>query len=460
MGISDWSHFRRRILKLASLAWACGILASTSSAQWPTPSGRSPSAPCPPGQVSGNHWSPNFANQGFPSLGSFSCEAQPQGSVLAHQPYGNLPVQPYGNLPVQPYGSLPYASVPDQAYGAARAPASMPATGGADGQLPMWAVSPYDAAGQIPCGPQYAYGPAMVGPATGACCAPLPVNRFYGGFEFLWMRAHFDQNVAMIIDPPVGNILVPFDYDFQFTPRTWLGWQGCDGGGFRATYWRFDSSAATESATAVPGAQPVYVFVYGAGGNLTRNAYGDPGETLVSNHSLTLQALDLEATQRFNLSALQCVVGAGVRLADMDQHMRGDIYDAGNALWEVVTNDLSFRGVGPTASLQLWRPLANTRLAGFSGMRGAVLYSETRQAIYEMKDAYVNEVQDVAEAHEMLSMGEMSIGLQYTHSLGQRAQVFARGSYEGQVWFDVGGPVDSHSTVGLDGIGLATGLIF
>lgn len=454
MGISNWSHFRKRILHVASLALACGMLESTGTAQWPTQGMPSNDAACAPGQApsnpSNNHWSANFANQGFPSLGNFSCEAQSQGGVVSQPPQGTLPVQPYSNMP--------YAMAPSQAYAAAPAQCAMPTVGDTGGQFPMWAESPYSVIGQAPygsqlgCGPQYiygpdAYGPALVGPGASVCCAPLPVNRFYGGFEFLWMRAHFDQNVAMIVDPPAGDVTVPFDYDFKFTPRTWLGWQGRDGGGFRATYWRFDSSAATERATAVPGAEPVFVFVYGAGGNLTRNAYGDVGETLVSNHSLTLQALDLEGTQRFSLASLQCVAGAGVRLADMDQHMRADIYDTGNALWEVVTNDLSFRGVGPTASLQAWRPVGNTRFAGFSGMRGALLFSETRQSIYEMKDAYLNEVQDIAETREILSMGEMSVGLQYTHNLGQRAQVFARGSYEGQVWFDVGGPVDSSSTL-------------
>jgi hypothetical protein len=287
-----------------------------------------------------------------------------------------------------------------------------------------------------------------------------PIHRWHVGFEFLWMRAHFDQNVAMIIDPPIGNRLVPFNYDFQLAPRTWLGWQGCNGGGLRVTYWQFNDNAATERATAVAGATPVYLFVYGAGGNLTRNAYADLGETLISDHSLALQALDLEATQRFGLGPLQCMAGVGIRLADMDQNLRGEVYDATNSLWEIVTNDLSFQGAGPTLSLQAFRPMGTSRFSMFGGLRGAMLYSKTRQAIYEMKDGYANELVDTANAHEMLSMGEMSVGLQYMQPLGPRSEFFARSSYEGQAWFDVGGPVDSHSTVALDGLGFAIGLLY
>jgi hypothetical protein len=53
----------------------------------------------------------------------------------------------------------------------------------------------------------------------------VAASAFYGGFEFLWMRANFDQNVALIIDPPVGNTAVAFDYDYELSPRSWLGWE-------------------------------------------------------------------------------------------------------------------------------------------------------------------------------------------------------------------------------------------
>ncbi len=111
----------------------------------------------------------------------------------------------------------------------------------------------------------------------------------------------------MIVDPPVGNTLVPFEYDYQLSPRAWLGWQSCNGLGFRATYFRFDESANREAVTAVAGATPVYLFVYGAGGNLSRNANANVGQTLVSNHSLKLGSLDLEATQFFRWRHSQAI---------------------------------------------------------------------------------------------------------------------------------------------------------
>ncbi|TWT93945.1 Lpg1974 family pore-forming outer membrane protein [Stieleria varia] len=298
----------------------------------------------------------------------------------------------------------------------------------------------------------------VVAPAYRPFAADL--GGLYGGFEFLWMRASFDQNVALIIDPPVGNTLVPFDYGYRLSPRTWLGWESCQGGGFRATYFGFDHQPAAESVTAVAGATPVYVFVYGAGGNLSRNAQAVVGQTLTSQHELTLHALDLEATQRFRWHTLRGVVGGGVRLASIDQRLSGQVRDGAGALQEAVSNSLELSGAGPTLSLQLTRRVASSRLEIYGGLRGSLLMSETSQRIYEMKGAFTTELEDRATQREVLTSLDMAIGLQWTQPFVNHSQWFVRSGYEVQAWFDAGGPVDSHSTIGLDAISLALGLQF
>lgn len=302
-------------------------------------------------------------------------------------------------------------------------------------------------------------------PATQGACQPIaPLSDsfrgLYGGFEFLWMRANFDQNVALIIDPPVGNTSVPFDYSYELSPRVWLGWESCRGGGFRSTYFRFDEAADTESVTAVAGSTPVFLYVYGAGGNLSRNAEANVGEALTSNHQLKIEALDFEATQRLNWNSLRATLGGGVRIARMDQYTRGDVRDGAGALQESVSNDLKWTGAGPTVSLQIRRALAESRLSMFGGLRGSLLMGETQQKIYEMKGAFTTELEDAATQHEILTAMEMSIGLQWTQSIGRYSRWFARGGYETQAWFDAGGPVDSSSTVSLDAVTFAIGMQF
>lgn len=283
---------------------------------------------------------------------------------------------------------------------------------------------------------------------------------FQGGVDFLWMRASFDQNVAMIIDPPVGNRLVPFDYEFSLRPRAWLSWQIECGRGVRASYFRFDEAARTESAAAVPGATPVYLFVSGAGGNLSRNAYADLGETLVSNHRLQIQSLDLEATQRTQWSSLTALVGFGLRLADMEQHLRADGYQPGGILEEAVTNDLSFVGAGPTVSLQVNRGFFAAPIGLYGNARGSLLVAHSEQQIYEMKNAGANELVDVAEQREVLTNLELGVGLQYSQCIHQRLAMYCRAGHETQVWFDAGGPVDSRSTMALDGFVFSVGTLY
>lgn len=282
----------------------------------------------------------------------------------------------------------------------------------------------------------------------------------YGGIEFLWMRANFDQNVAMIVDPPVGNTLVPFEYGYELSPRAWFGWQSCGGTGFRATYFRFDESANTEAVTAVAGATPVYLFVYGAGGNLSRNANANVGQTLISNHSLELNSLDLEATQVVRWKQTRVLFGLGVRITDMHQTARGDVFNPGGTLEETVRNDLKFQGAGPTASAHLTRGVGASPFGIFAQTRGSLVIADTEQRIYEMKGAFTTELEDIAIQREVLGNLEFGLGIQYSQSIGRSAGMFVRAGYECQLWLDAGGPVDSHSAVGLDGITLAAGVQF
>ncbi|SMP59700.1 hypothetical protein SAMN06265222_106265 [Neorhodopirellula lusitana] len=315
--------------------------------------------------------------------------------------------------------------------------------------------------GQVACGPSNAVGQgsdAYFG--RGLLGQRLAASGLYGGIEFLWMRASFDQNVALIIDPPVGNTLVPFDYSMDLTPRAWLGVQNCNGLGFRTTYFRFDDSAATESVTAVVGATPVYLYVYGAGGNLSRNANANVGQTLVSDHSLNLQAVDLEATQVFQFRQMRALLGLGIRIADMDQHLRGEVYNADGSLEEAVSNRLKFTGAGPTVSAQVTRCLGASPFSLYASGRASLLMADTEQRIYEMKGAYTTELEDIADQREVLGNFEMSLGLQYGQSIGRSAGLFVRAGYETQLWLDAGGPVNSHSSIGLDGVSFATGVNF
>lgn len=285
-----------------------------------------------------------------------------------------------------------------------------------------------------------------------------PCGGLLGGVELIWIRPNFDQNVAMVVDPPIGNKSVPFEYGYRLSPRVWLGWQNRGGTGIRATYFQIDEAADSESITAVAGATPVYLFVYGAGGNLSRNAYANTGQTLTSNHALKLNSLDLEATQLHCWRQSRAIFGLGVRIANIQQTMRAEAFTPGGTLEEAVGNQLDFSGAGPTVSAQLSRGIGASRFGFFASTRASLLMSETEQRIYEMKGAYTTELEDIAIQRKILSNFELGLGLQFAQPLGRMAVLSVRVGCECQVWFDTGGPVDSRSNLGFDGITLAMGV--
>ena len=202
----------------------------------------------------------------------------------------------------------------------------------------------------------------------------------------------------------------------------------------------------------------MYVFVDWAGSDTHRSAYADLGETLTSHHRLESEATDLELTQQFGFASMRLLAGAGVRIASMEQRFRAEVFNAGGGLEEVVTNDLDFDGAGPTVSLLAARSLATSCFSVYGRMRGSLLIGETDQTIFEMKNAGVDQVADVARQREVLTVAELAIGVQYSRPLGSYAHWFLRSGYECQAWLDAGGPVDSDSTISLDGISLAAGL--
>ncbi len=287
----------------------------------------------------------------------------------------------------------------------------------------------------------------------------------FGGVKLAWLRPTFDKNVAMIVDPPIGNTQTSFDNTFHLAPRAWLGWQDDSGNGFRASYFRFEHEAPTEAFTAVAGFTPVYLNIYGAGGNLTRNANANVGQTLVSDHSVLLQTLDFEATQPINWRTCTGICGVGVRVAEINQDLLANVYNPDNSLEEAVGNNLRVTGAGPTVSALLANRLGGHPFGGYIAGRSSLIIANSEQSIYEMKGAYTTELVDISNQRRMLGNFELGLGLQFARCVGRATShaarppvLFARAGYEAQLWLDVGGPIDADGALGLDGVSFALGV--
>jgi len=294
---------------------------------------------------------------------------------------------------------------------------------------------------------------------SSSCCEPCCERcGFYAGFAVVWIRPHFQENTSYIVDPPPDdNVVVPFDYDYEITPRIWMGFQSASGLGMRSRYWEFDHDTGPMSQTATATTAPIFVEVYGARSNIARNAFAADTETMTTTHSLRLNAFDLEATKAFHPGTSSMLLGFGLRYAKMKQKFRAEVTTAADVIDELVVHDHGFEGFGPTVSLEVIHPFGDGGFDLYGALRASVLFGDAYQDILEIKNAGADVGRDSYRGEETLSIAEIAMGVQYSYETSGGTLYFVRGGYEGQIWFDAGGPIGTTGDMALEGLSLAFG---
>lgn len=121
-----------------------------------------------------------------------------------------------------------------------------------------------------------------------ACCGFACSNSccndcgFFGRVDLVFAKPYFTDGIA-----PGDS-----DYDFSFTPRFILGYEGGGGGGIRARYWWFDDVSSVADGTA--------------------------NMNLGAQTQLKVDVYDLEFTRELRWRYVQGTLFGGVRYADID----------------------------------------------------------------------------------------------------------------------------------------------
>lgn len=279
---------------------------------------------------------------------------------------------------------------------------------------------------------------------------------FYAGFEFVFAKPHYKESFeATLVTPATGTVdLMPFAFDYEVSPRVWLGYEGSEGVGVRASYWQYDHSAHPVAMTPALGnaatAQAVTVIFPAT---ITAAL---PGDTLTANNRLQLQTIDLEGTSRVHIGEIALLGGAGIRYARMDQSTTAAVTNSG-----VVTQQLNwsrrFEGVGPTFSAELRRPLGSWGLDFVSNARGAILFGNKDLSRFVSPGSLSTPpVVSLHDASDVSGMGLAGLGIEWNRHLHRYGTTFVRGTYEGQLWTDAGSP--TLTFLGFEGFTLALGL--
>ncbi len=287
-------------------------------------------------------------------------------------------------------------------------------------------------------------------------------SALYVGYTFLFSKLHYKESFqATVSDFATGAMeLVPFEGEYELTPRVWIGLRGANGIGVRGSYWSFDHAAddlnLVSNGVRIPAATSTSV-IFPA---LIVAPF--PGDRLSVGTSMEATTFDLEGTYDVRLRRAEATLGAGLRYANTDQAydatvIPGPVPGATPASLQWVRQ---FEGFGPLLTAQGMLPIGNSGFYGRGGVNVSFLFGEKtlRRTVFNDATPPPNTGMPVIlfdDSDEITGIYGANIGLGWQRH-GDVASLMIEGTYEGQLWTEGGAPTITFA--GFEGLGLTLGL--
>ncbi len=279
---------------------------------------------------------------------------------------------------------------------------------------------------------------------------------FNAGVTLLFAKPHFKEafQVSNINNLTGVMTLVPFEYDYELSPRVWFGFQNEQGLGLRASYWSFDGQGLARNLTTdgseIWGAHVVNTM-------FPSNIFAAiPGSQMSVSDYLTTQTVNLVGTYNLEVAAAQILAGAGLRYAKLEQGFAATVQSPVLADFHQLTWSRVFEGLGPTFTVDAKKRLGQSRFSAVASGGAALLYGSktlSRTVINDQTPAgQASPFLQLNDADEVVGIGEMNLGLEWGTFLPSGHQALLRGVYEGQLWAEAGAP--TLGFLGFQGFGL------
>ncbi len=291
-----------------------------------------------------------------------------------------------------------------------------------------------------------------------------PRAGFYAGFEATFVKPRFENNTAFTVMESDGASFesfsdTEFDYDLEFTPRVFLGWQHGDGVGMRVTWWQFDHEAATASAN--PAANGFGAITHPTFGTVDISS-AIPTDTFSAATDLNAYTIDLEATKQTSFSSWDLGLGCGIRHAYTEQSYRAQLRNTNDVLRGQINYRNSLRGLGPTISLDAYRPFG-CQSGIFCKARGSVLFGDGKSNLAALEDADLTTSFNTTRTtgrDDLLSIGEVQVGYRWKarQRQGTSFRPFFSVAMEGQIWNGAGNATSEEGTLGFFGFNTGMGV--
>ncbi len=306
----------------------------------------------------------------------------------------------------------------------------------------------------------------QTGPNGGCSCQRCG---WYGGAGIVWVKPHFKEAFEYsetTIPPPYNEkgtqtqILIPFEYHHNATGRYWLGFKNKNQMGIRANYWRFNRGGSSFSQSFLDTSSGNLV-VYGAHAvNImfpANIATTIPGQILETQNRLKTDIFNLYGTYDTVYNGIEVSAAAGLRFAKLKQNIWASVFFEGAPQDQSLEWFRQFKGVGPSVSIEGKKRLACTRFSAVASGGGGLLFGTKeiqRTVIGDQTrpfDVQTPSTLSFNEADEVVGIGELGLGLEWSVTLPQGCQLNLRGTYEGQLWSEGGAP--TLGFLGFEGFG-------
>jgi hypothetical protein len=283
-----------------------------------------------------------------------------------------------------------------------------------------------------------------------------------GGAEALFLKPRLPNGEAFAVTSTTLDTRVrSFEFDYEASPRLWLGVENCDGLGARVGYFYLDADA-TESALIELGRNDLGsrnisedVFFAGVG------ATGTVDDGIAVGTDLKLQTLDIEATQRIVRNCTTFNFAGGVRWATTESRLLATTFDNLGVIDDDYGVRADFDGWGATFAAGLNRQLGCSGLSLLANTRGSALMGKSD---VDVLDPIGGNFTFDDDRYSGMFIGEVQVGVKYCRLLSCGAEVSLRGTYEGQYWTGMslatrmGENFTDSDQLFLDGFGVGLGL--
>jgi len=287
-----------------------------------------------------------------------------------------------------------------------------------------------------------------------ACQKAAPSGLYFGA-GVVFAKPHFKEAFQHSrIDLTTGvQTLVPFDYGYETTPRAWVGFKHSSGTGIRVTYWGYHGDGLTQTEVAdgfnIYGAHAVSII-------FPANIFAvNPGEVLQSSDSLNTQIFNYYGTYDTTVSSFEISGAVGLRNARLEQRLNSVVLDPTGAPIRQLSWVREFNGLGPAVTIDIKRRLGRSPISAFTQAGGALLFgtkSLNRTVFGDQSPQPATPFLSLDEADEVVGVGEMNFGFEWSRELPSGYQLMVRGLYEGQLWAEAGAPTIGF--LGFEGFGV------